>query len=177
MRTALTLLAEVQTAPLTSPAAWSLLDDIQIASPCSARWEDMTGDDRSRHCRACDKMVYDLLSLSAAQAVALIREKEGALCVRLFRRADGKVLTADCPEGLKARLDKFRPAALPRVITPRWLLFLFVCCFFGWLFHRVVCPPPVLGAINPSCLPNFPPGRAPEIDPPQADLPPPQEEK
>src|SRR5262245_23373383 len=106
MKTALTVLDEVQTASPPRPTAeLTLLDDIRIASPCPARWEDMTGDDRSRHCRSCNRTVYNLLGMSAAQAIALIRAKEGALCLRLFRRADGKVLTADCPEGLMARLD------------------------------------------------------------------------
>jgi len=84
--------------------ALAILDDIQIASPCSARWEDMVGDQRTRHCHDCDRSVYDLSGLTAEQAVALIREKEGNLCVRLFRRADGRTLTADCPVGLRARL-------------------------------------------------------------------------
>ena len=38
----------------------------------------------------------------ATRAVALIREKECQLCGRLFRRADGTVVTGDCPIGLRA---------------------------------------------------------------------------
>jgi hypothetical protein len=84
--------------------ALSLLDDIRIASPCPARWEDMAGDDRSRHCGECDRRVYDLSAMTAEQALTLIRENEGGLCVRLYRRWDGRVLTADCPEGLRDKL-------------------------------------------------------------------------
>src|SRR5262249_22627755 len=33
---------------------------------------------------------------------ALILSKEGRLCVRFFRRADGKLMTRDCPFGIRA---------------------------------------------------------------------------
>ena len=75
------------------------LDHIKIASPCSTRWEDMTGDARARFCAHCQKNVFNLSALSATEAAALIRAKEGNLCVRLYQRADGTVLTADCPVG------------------------------------------------------------------------------
>ncbi|MDX2227188.1 MAG: hypothetical protein SFY92_08895 [Verrucomicrobiae bacterium] len=78
----------------------SPLDDIRIASPCGKDWEAMTGDDRVRHCEACTKNVYNLSAMSRADAEELIRRREGNLCVRLYRRADGRVLTADCPVGL-----------------------------------------------------------------------------
>jgi hypothetical protein len=111
--------------------ALTLLDDIRIASPCPARWEDMTGDEHARHCCSCDRTVYDLSSLTADEAVSLIHEKEGALCVRLYRRADGRVLTADCPEGLRglARDDwriKWIPALLGGGLLQWLLVFLFM---------------------------------------------------
>src|SRR3954452_3568783 len=84
----------------TAPA---VLDDIRIASPCPARWEDMVGDRRSRHCQECDRSVYDLSEMTAAQALDLIRERNGRLCVRLYRRADGRVMTADCPVGVREK--------------------------------------------------------------------------
>jgi hypothetical protein len=130
MKTALTLLNDIQLAsPDPRSAALMLLDDIQIASPCPARWEDMVGDNRSRHCRSCERMVYDLSGLTAQEAVALIREKEGGLCLPLFRRADGRTLTADCPEGWKARLEKLRRQGT----GVAWLVGVLGCCLFGWL--------------------------------------------
>ena len=79
----------------------SVLNDLRIASPCPASWHSMWGDDRVRFCDSCSKSVYNLSDLTAAKATALIRESEGHLCVRLYRRADGTVLTADCPAGLR----------------------------------------------------------------------------
>ena len=76
-----------------------LLANVQVASPCSARWGDMAGDHRARFCAQCQKNVYNLSSLTAEEATALIRAKEGNLCARFYQRTDGTVLTADCPVG------------------------------------------------------------------------------
>ena len=52
-------------------------------------------------CNQCERHVYNFASLTRAEAEELIEEKEGRLCVRLYRRADGTVLTADCPVGVE----------------------------------------------------------------------------
>lgn len=75
----------------------SFMDDIRVASPCRASWDDMTGDERSRACAHCRKNVYNLSGMTRAEIETLIREKEGRLCVRFYRRADGRLVTADCP--------------------------------------------------------------------------------
>lgn len=80
-----------------------LLARVQIASPCHARWDEMTGDERVRHCGACDKDVYDLSEMTTADAEALLSREGPAACVRLHRRADGTVLTSDCPVGAKKK--------------------------------------------------------------------------
>ena len=80
------------------------LDTMQIAAPCPERWESMQGDDRTRHCERCALSVYNVAGLTRAEAEALIHAAEGRrVCLRLARRADGTVLTADCPVGLAAR--------------------------------------------------------------------------
>lgn len=76
-----------------------LLANVRIASPCSARWGHMAGDERARFCAECSKHVYNLSAMTAEAAAALIREKEGQLCARFYKRADGTVLTADCSVG------------------------------------------------------------------------------
>ena len=80
----------------------SLVQRVQIASPCPAKWEDMVGDDRSRFCSHCKLNVYNLAAMTEAQGEALIIEKEGKLCARIYRRYDGTILTKDCPRGLRA---------------------------------------------------------------------------
>src|SRR5438309_1813226 len=79
------------------------LDRIQVATPCTARWEDMKGEGAARFCGECNKHVYDLSGMERAAVEKLVRETEGRLCVRFYKRADGTLLTADCPVGLAAR--------------------------------------------------------------------------
>lgn len=78
------------------------VDDLRIASPCPVGWESMTGDERVRFCRQCDLHVYNISEMTGAEVRALVEKSEGRVCARLYRRADGKVLTRDCPLGLRA---------------------------------------------------------------------------
>jgi len=89
-----------------------LLANLRVASPCPARWADMTGDDRARFCAQCQKHVYNLSEMTADAASNLIREKEGQLCVRFYQRADGTILTADCPVGVAAVLRRVKRLAV-----------------------------------------------------------------
>jgi len=80
-----------------------ILDNIRVATPCSADWNAMTGDERARLCAQCDRHVYNISGLTRDEAEELIIEKEGLLCVRYFQRADGTILLADCEIGLKQK--------------------------------------------------------------------------
>jgi hypothetical protein len=73
------------------------LAKLKVASPCHESWQDMVGDDRVRHCGRCDKDVFNLSEMNAADAEALLARHGTAPCVRFFRRADGTVKTKDCP--------------------------------------------------------------------------------
>lgn len=78
------------------------LDIIDVASPCSAPWDSMTGNDQVRHCDRCDLNVYNLSAMTRDEAEQLVFQHEGRLCVGFFRRADGTVITKDCPVGARA---------------------------------------------------------------------------
>jgi hypothetical protein len=104
-----------------------LLANVRVASPCPARWADMTGDDRARFCAECQKHVYNLSEMSAEDASSLIRDKEGMLCVRFYQRADGTVLTADCPVGAWAFMRRVKRwiavgvgVLVPALAAPLW---------------------------------------------------------
>lgn len=62
----------------------------------------MPGTDRVRHCVQCDKNVYNLSAMTRREAETLLRETEGHLCARLYRREDGTILTENCSAGLRA---------------------------------------------------------------------------
>lgn len=78
------------------------LDSVRVASPCNADWDQMNGNDRARFCGQCNQNVYNLSSMTKTEAELLIGRTEGRLCVRYFCRADGSIMTRDCPIGLRA---------------------------------------------------------------------------
>jgi hypothetical protein len=86
-----------------APTRLPLLDRVSIATPCPADWDSMTGDERSRFCALCQKNVYNIASMTAEEAEAFLRGAGGEACLRLYRRADGTVLTSDCPVGVRRR--------------------------------------------------------------------------
>jgi len=78
----------------------SALDSVRVASPCTARWDDMAGDERRRFCTPCGKEVFDLSAMTRSEAEAFLATRFGrAACIRLFRRPDGTVITSDCTAG------------------------------------------------------------------------------
>lgn len=88
------------------------LEGLRIASPCKADWNAMAGDERVRFCGQCQKNVYNLSDMSRDEAEALVQGAEGRLCVRMYRRTDGTVLTSDCPEGALRKQRRRRLALL-----------------------------------------------------------------
>jgi hypothetical protein len=92
--------------------AESILSQVQIASPCTARWSAMKGDDRVRFCDQCQLQVYNLSAMSAAAVSDLVTRTEGRLCGRYLMRRDGTILTNDCPVGARtARMQRFTRVA------------------------------------------------------------------
>ena len=62
----------------------------------------MIGNDRKRFCGECKLNVYNLSGMTKTEAENLLLNSEGRLCVRFYKRADGTVLTEDCPVGWQA---------------------------------------------------------------------------
>ncbi len=71
------------------------LDFARIVQPCSVAWEYMTGDERTRFCKECNKQVYNFAALTSIEIDRLINATHGQLCARITKTADGKTLTAD----------------------------------------------------------------------------------
>jgi hypothetical protein len=77
----------------------SPLNNVKVASPCSQNWNEMIGNERKRFCSDCKLNVYNLSGMTRDEAENLIMNAEGRLCVRFYKRADGSVITQDCPVG------------------------------------------------------------------------------
>jgi hypothetical protein len=87
--------------------AKQLLKQVKIASPCQVAWSEMQGDDRTRYCKHCKLNVYNLSDMTDREAEAFIRNATGRTCISYFERADGTILTRDCPVGLSAIRRRF----------------------------------------------------------------------
>ena len=118
------------------------LDQITVTTPCPVSWDAMHGADQVRFCKQCRQHVYNLSEMTVAQAVQLIEAKQGRLCVQLFRRRDGTMITADCPVGWRWLFFK---RLRRRMAWAAWLC----CghkentpCCLGWAFvgwERIYC--------------------------------------
>lgn len=96
------------------------INKLRVAAPCSVGWAAMKGDDRRRLCDLCQLNVYNLSDMTAGEAHKFIAESEGRICGRFYKRADGTVLTKDCPVGFRAdlkRVTRFAGAALTAVLA------------------------------------------------------------
>lgn len=99
------------------PNAHDPLENLRIAAPCQTSWESMAGDERMRHCTLCSLNVYNFAEMTRDEVRELLARTEGRVCARLYRRADGTVITRDCPTGLRALRRRASRVAAALVAT------------------------------------------------------------
>jgi hypothetical protein len=151
-----------------------VLDQIQVASPCTADWNQMTGDERTRHCGACQKNVYNLSGMTRAEAEALLIERNGDLCVRYYQRHDGTILLADCAVGVQRKRDRRRTVARAAAIVAGGL----AVASGAAVYATATEPPCRLGDRPHEVLGALPMQPAPVITPiPEPPQPPPRPER
>jgi hypothetical protein len=130
------------------PKFTSPLEGVRVAAPCKADWEKMVGDERVRYCNQCSLHVYNLSGMTKREAEGLVANSEGRLCVRYYRRADGSILTSNCPTGLRAirqRVSRIAGAALSAALG-----------FFAGIgldFGARPAPPPTFHTMGAMTLP------------------------
>ena len=116
-----------------------------IPTPCPMRWESMSGDDRIRHCAACDKHVYNLTEMAPDEIVSVLsplRERGGEVCGRAFQRADGTLTASGFQPGrTAARGWQFRIRSFMALIAA-------LAAMFGWVKWVTSQPLRVAGAIR-----------------------------
>jgi hypothetical protein len=82
--------------------------------------------------------------LIRAEARRLLAEREGRLCVRILRRSDGTVVTADCWTRLRAARRRGIAPFLAMLLVVAWAELLAIRFGLG-RSHRFVANPPVPG--------------------------------
>ena len=69
-----------------------LLNSVSVAKPCSANWNEMSGDDKKRFCGHCQKHVHNLSAMSGKEAENLLGNSPN-LCVRYSTDSNRKPMT------------------------------------------------------------------------------------
>jgi hypothetical protein len=57
---------------------------MKVEKPCSAEWNEMVGNDQVRLCSHCSKSVNNISEMTRKQAIRLVRESNGSLCIRYY---------------------------------------------------------------------------------------------
>ncbi|HEX8289529.1 MAG TPA: ankyrin repeat domain-containing protein [Pyrinomonadaceae bacterium] len=66
----------------------SFLDKIEVRTPCSEDWEKMRGSDKARFCSHCNSNVNNLSAMTRKEALRIVRESSGRICVRYVKNPD-----------------------------------------------------------------------------------------
>jgi hypothetical protein len=135
------------------------VDRIEIPTPCTVPWDSMYGDNRIRHCGSCRKNVYNVAELTRAQATELISSRE-PVCVRIYRRPDGTVVTNDCWSRLRAARRRGMWAFLAMVVIVGWAQLAAMMVGLAGLRRQVLLPmmgaPPVTAELRGGPAPPRP---------------------
>jgi hypothetical protein len=104
----------------------------------------MPGDDRVRYCNRCSLNVYNLAVMSPEETEALVRNRTGRLCGRLYLRGNKKATLRDCAGNRRLKWVR-RAAALAAML---------VIGAVSWMLRKVdepdrsVHPPLIRKALN-----------------------------
>lgn len=71
----------------------SILNSIEVKTPCSQNWESMYGNDVVRFCEHCVKNVHNLSAMTRKDAEKLVARSKGGICIQYVRHPDGKIQT------------------------------------------------------------------------------------
>lgn len=79
------------------------IEKFKLATPCAAVWDKSADGERFQYCAQCRLHVYDFGGIELPDAEELIFRRENRKNAPLFKRADGKFLTSDCPIAAKRK--------------------------------------------------------------------------
>ena len=142
----------------------SELDQVQIASPCTVPWATMAGDDRVRFCGRCRQNVYNVEALDPFEAHRLVVLREGRVCLRLRRRPDGTVVTADCWSRLRAARRRGVASFLVMLVVVGWWQ---LCAMWAGARSLSRLVSAALPRPHASAPPTPAPRRSPLVSPPE----------
>lgn len=77
----------------------------------------MQGDNRKRFCEQCQLIVHNISEMSDVEAAAIIAADDERTCVYMYKRADGTVVTDNCPLALRPIRNKIGAGAMVALIA------------------------------------------------------------
>ncbi len=140
--------------------------DLEIPEPCAENWDEMTVQERGRHCAVCRQTVHDLSTMTEAQARALLDE-DADICIS-YEQVGGDVVLRPQPLIPPSRLTR-----LPLVASAGLSVVLAACAPHGEgpsLDERAQEPPAFL-----EVTPSIPAREAEPCDGPSQAIPEPPE--
>ncbi|MEO6588712.1 MAG: ankyrin repeat domain-containing protein, partial [Pyrinomonadaceae bacterium] len=66
------------------------IKQIEVKNPCSEDWDEMTGNEQIRFCSHCSFEVNNLSAMTRKQALKIVRESSGRICVRYIQNPVNK---------------------------------------------------------------------------------------
>lgn len=81
------------------------LDVLTTRSHCTVPWERMSGKGCTRACPECSRDVHEIRLMAAPDAEAFLADNIGDRPpkLRLYRRADGRLIDSECARGVRER--------------------------------------------------------------------------
>jgi hypothetical protein len=120
------------------------ITDFKKASACPWSWEEQDSKERFRYCGQCQASIYNFDGMELPEAEALIFKRENRENAPLYKRADGKFMTSDCPVQVKQKRDRLSLIAIAAAVA------------IAFIAIVAIMPPPP------------PPTPPPPVPPPQA---------
>ncbi|PSL35922.1 carboxypeptidase-like regulatory domain-containing protein [Chitinophaga ginsengisoli] len=88
---------------------------LSISQPCHESWNEMTPTDKGRFCQSCQKTVTDFSTLTDAQLIELLKNKQASACGRFTASQLNRVVNAPVP--MKHRRPFISIAAIVAALT------------------------------------------------------------
>jgi hypothetical protein len=96
------------------------IQKIIIKRPCSKKWAEMAGGQRTRFCSQCSKKVHNLSDMSEREVKKLLEGDNGRICVTVRQNPDGSVATDNCPIPFRPVRNRIRAYAVAALLTLSW---------------------------------------------------------
>ena len=93
------------------------ITDFKKTSACPWSWEEQDSKERFRYCGQCQASVYNFDGMELPEAEALIFKRENREHAPLYKRADGKFMTSDCPVQVKQKRERLSIIAIAAAVA------------------------------------------------------------